>query len=96
MLSYYYQWEHNIVYVLKSRREISFLSSGHWFVGCKPQQRHYIRRNPETHLQLGLVSLYGACPVCLAHRSCGLVPVTVRMTFDLTQKRCPLTALCCT
>jgi hypothetical protein len=65
------------------------LSSGHWVVACAPQQRHHIRRNAQTHLPLGLVSLYGACPVCLAHRSCGLVPVTVRMTFDLTQKRYP-------
>jgi hypothetical protein len=53
-------------------------------MACEPQQRHHIRRNAQTHLPLGLVSLYGAWPVCLAHRSCGLVPVTVRMTFDLT------------
>ena len=30
--------------------------------------------------------------VCLAYGLCGLLSVTVRMTFDLTQKRCPLTA----
>ena len=69
---------------MKSRQGTSFLSSGYWCVACEPRQRHHVRRNGQTHLPLGLISLYGACPVCLAHRSCGPVPVAVRMTFDLT------------
>ena len=44
-------------------------------------------------LTTGAWSLVCGLPVCLAHRPRGLLPVTVRIRFDLTQKGYPLTAL---
>ena len=76
----------------KSRQGTSFLRSGHWFVACEPQQRHHIRRNRPDPLTIGAPEFVWGIPVCLAQRSRGLLPVTVRVKFDLTQKRCPLTA----